>query len=52
MTRLDLGLVELRTGPRFGIGDYGGLSVHPYGIGNVLTLGGANYLNTAAPACR
>ena len=47
VTRLDLGLVELRTGPRFGIGDYGGLSVHPYGIGNVLTLGGANYLNTA-----
>jgi tetratricopeptide (TPR) repeat protein len=47
VTRLDLGLVELRTGPRIGIGDYGGLSVHPYAIGNVLTLGGANYLNTA-----
>jgi tetratricopeptide (TPR) repeat protein len=47
VTRLDLGLVELRTGPRFGIGDYGGPSVHPYAIGNVLTLGGANYLNTA-----
>ena len=46
VTRLDLGLVELRTGPRIGIGDYGGPSVHPYGIGNVLTLGGANYLNT------
>ena len=47
VTRLDLGLVELRTGPRIGIGDYGGPSIHPYGIGNVLTLGGANYLNTA-----
>ena len=47
VTRLDLGLVELRTGPRIGIGDYGGLTVHPYAIGNVLTLGGANYLNTA-----
>jgi hypothetical protein len=47
VTRLDLGLVELRTGPRIGIGDYGGLSVHPYAIGNALTLGGANYLNTA-----
>ena len=46
VTRLDLGLAELRTGPRIGIGDYGGLSVHPYGIGNVLTLGGVNYLNT------
>jgi tetratricopeptide (TPR) repeat protein len=47
VTRLDLGLAELRTGPRLGIGDYGGLTVHPYAIGNVLTLGGANYLNTA-----
>ena len=47
VTRLDLGLAELRTGPRIGIGDYGGLTVHPYAIGNVLTLGGANYLNTA-----
>jgi Tetratricopeptide repeat len=46
VTRLDLGLVELHTGPRIGIGDYGGLTVHPYAIGNVLTLGGANYLNT------
>ena len=27
VTRLDLGLVELRTGPRIGIGDYGGLTV-------------------------
>ncbi len=46
VTRLDLGLVELRTGPRIGIGDYGGPSIHPYVLGNVLTLGGANYLNT------
>ena len=46
VTRLDLGLAELRTGPRLGIGNYGGITVHPYGIGNVLTLGGANYLNT------
>ncbi len=40
VTRLDLGLAELRTGPRLGIGDYGGPTVHPYAIGNVLTLGG------------
>ena len=46
VTRLDLGLVELRTGPRLGIGNYGGLTVHPYGIGNVLTLANVNYLNT------
>jgi hypothetical protein len=46
VTRLDLGLAELRTGPRLGIGDYGGLTVHPYAIGNELTLGGVNYLNT------
>jgi tetratricopeptide (TPR) repeat protein len=46
VTRLDLGLAELRTGPRLGVGNYGGLTVHPYAIGNVLTLGGANYLNT------
>jgi hypothetical protein len=46
VTRLDLGLAELRTGPRLGIGDYGGLTVHPYGIGNVLSLAGVNYLNT------
>ena len=46
VTRLDLGLAELRTGPRLGIGDYGGITVHPYAIGNVLTLGNVNYLNT------
>ena len=46
VTRLDLGLAELRTGPRIGIGDYGGPSIHPYAIGNELTLGGVNYLNT------
>ena len=47
VTRLDLGLAEMRTEPRIGIGDYGVPSIHPYAIGNVLTLGGANYLNTA-----
>ncbi len=46
VTRLDLGLVELRTGPRLGLGDYGGLSIHPYVIGNAMTLGGPDYLNT------
>ena len=46
VTRLDLGLVELRTGPRLGLGDYGGPSVHPYAIGNAMTLGGPDYLNT------
>src|SRR5208337_3252062 len=43
---LDLGLVELRTGPRIGLGDYGGPTIHPYVIGNAMSLGGANYLNT------
>lgn len=46
VTRLNLGLVELQTGPRIGLGDYGGPSVHPYVIGNSMTLGGPNYLNT------
>jgi hypothetical protein len=47
VTRLDLGLAELQTGPVIGLGAYGGPTIHPYGIGNVLTLGGPNYLNTA-----
>jgi hypothetical protein len=46
VTRLDLGLVELRTGPRIGLGDYGGPTIHPYAIGNAMSLGGTNYLNT------
>jgi tetratricopeptide (TPR) repeat protein len=46
VTRLDLGLAELRTGPRLGLGDYGGPSVHPYAIGNAMILGGPDYLNT------
>ena len=41
-----LALVELRTGPRIGLGDYGGPTIHPYAIGNAMSLGGANYLNT------
>jgi hypothetical protein len=43
---LDLGLVELQTGPRLGLGDYGGVSVHPYGIANAMSLGPANYLDS------
>src|SRR5580704_11999862 len=39
VTRLDLGLAELRTGPRVRIGDYGGPSIHPSAIGNELQLG-------------
>jgi tetratricopeptide (TPR) repeat protein len=46
VTQLDMALVELRTGPRIGLGDYGGPTIHPYAIGNALSLGGANYLNT------
>jgi hypothetical protein len=38
--------VELRTGPRIGLGDYGGPTIHPYAIGNAMSLGGTNYLNT------
>jgi hypothetical protein len=46
VTRLNLGLFELQTGPRIGLGDYGGPSIHPYAIGNAMTLGGPSYLNT------
>lgn len=43
---LNLGLLELQTGPRIGIGGYGGLSVHPYALGNAMSLGPGDYLNT------
>ena len=44
--RLDLGLFEVDTGPRLGIGTALGLSIHPYVIGNDVFLGDRNYLGT------
>ena len=43
---LNLGLLELQTGPRIGIGGYERLSIHPYVLGNALSLGPGDYLNT------
>ncbi len=44
--RLDLGLLELTTGPRISLGNGTGVSVHPYVIGNYVTLGDRDYLGT------
>ncbi len=46
VTSLNLGLVELQTGPRIGLNGYGGPSIHPYALGNAMTLGNADYLST------
>lgn len=43
LTRLNLGVVELETGPRFTLGEATGLSVRPYVIGNVITLDDRGY---------
>jgi hypothetical protein len=45
VTRLDLGLIEASTGPRLGLGA-SGASVHPYVLGNYVSLGDASYLGT------
>lgn len=44
---LNLGLVELDTGPRLTLGEASGLTVRPYAIGNVVTLGDRPYLAAA-----
>jgi tetratricopeptide (TPR) repeat protein len=46
VTRLDLGLVELATGPRIALGSATGISIHPYVLGNYVTLGDRGYLGT------
>jgi hypothetical protein len=43
--RLDLGIAEASTGPRFGLGG-NGASVHPYVLGNEVTLADTGYLGT------
>ena len=43
--RLDLGLIELTTGPRLALWNTGA-SIHPYVIGNYVTLGDRDYLAT------
>jgi hypothetical protein len=44
--RLDLGLLELATGPRVALGTGTGMSVHPYVLANYVTLGDRPYLGT------
>ncbi|MBV9519233.1 MAG: hypothetical protein JO068_14050 [Hyphomicrobiales bacterium] len=44
--RLDLGLVELSTGPRLTFNTANGMSIHPYALGNYVTLGDRPYLGT------
>jgi hypothetical protein len=44
--RLDLGLIELSTGPRLALGNGTGMSIHPYVLGNYVTLGDRDYLGT------
>ena len=48
VTRLDLGIAELQTGPRFAVAPdaWPGLTFHPYVIGNAATLGDNPYLAT------
>jgi hypothetical protein len=45
VTRLDLGLIEIDTGPRLALGT-GGTSIHPYVLANYVTLGDSPYLGT------
>lgn len=45
VTRLNLGLFEASTGPRLGLGPSGD-SIHPYVLGDVLTLADSPYLGT------
>ena len=44
VTRFDLGFAEVTTGPRLSLGEYGGMTIHPYAIGDGMLLGGADYL--------
>ena len=46
ITRLNLGLVEIDTGPRFGLGAATGLSVRPYVLGSDILLGDRQYLGS------
>lgn len=46
VNRLDLALGELATGPRVGIGNGTGMSIHPYALVNDVALGNAQYLGT------
>ncbi len=45
VARVNLALIEASTGPRLGLGD-SGVSIHPYVLGNAVTLGDAVYLGT------
>jgi hypothetical protein len=48
VTRLNLGIVEVQTGPRLGVApdSWPGLTFHPYVIGNAASLGDNPYLRT------
>lgn len=43
---LNLGLIEASTGPRFGLGQGVGLSLHPYVLGNGVSLADRPYFGT------
>lgn len=47
LRNLNLGLFEVSTGPRLGLGSDSLMSIHPYGLANVVTLGEAEYFATA-----
>lgn len=47
ITRLDLGLLEVSTGPRLAIGEESGLSFRPYVLGGDVLLGSQQYFATA-----
>ncbi|HLW91454.1 MAG TPA: hypothetical protein VKS78_09160 [Roseiarcus sp.] len=46
LTSLNLGLFEVSTGPRLGLGSETFTSIHPYAIGNIVTLGDNPYFGT------
>jgi tetratricopeptide (TPR) repeat protein len=46
VTRLNLGLIEVDTGPRLALGTGSGASIHPYVLANYVTLGDSPYLGT------
>jgi hypothetical protein len=46
ITALNLGLIEVDTGPRLALGEASGLSVRPYVLGNIITLDDRSYART------
>src|SRR5579862_8657983 len=46
LTSLNLGLFEVSTGPRLGLGSNAIASIHPYVLGNIVSLGDSTYFGT------